>query len=175
MQCNLTPAIIMWVAVPEQYTYFSVAAVRYFLSSPVLVTIWGDFGILECPHGPFRRNAARRFPVCTSAGNHLGRFWNIGMSARTFQEKCSVLFPVYTSTGNYLGRFWNIGMSARTFQEKCSVLFPVCTSAGNYLGRFWNIGISARTFQEKTEGRTVRLQCLAGALQQSPCLVNTGL
>ena len=29
-----------------------------FLSSPILVTIWGDFGILECPHGPFRRNAA---------------------------------------------------------------------------------------------------------------------
>ena len=26
-----------------------------FLSSPVLVIIWGDFGILECPHGPFRR------------------------------------------------------------------------------------------------------------------------
>ena len=26
-----------------------------FLYAPVLVTIWGDFGILECPHGPFRR------------------------------------------------------------------------------------------------------------------------
>ena len=72
-----------------------------FLYAPVLAIIWGDFGISECPHGPFRRNAARTFPVCTSTG-------------------------------------------------KC-------------LGRFWNIGISARTFPEKTEGRTVRLQCLAGA------------
>ncbi len=27
------------------------------------------------------------FPAYTSAGNYLGRFWNIGMSARTFQEK----------------------------------------------------------------------------------------
>ena len=80
----------MWVAVPEQYTFLSVAAVRYFLSSPVLVTIWGDFGILEYPHGPFRRNAARTFPVYTSAGKCLGRFWNIGISARTFQENVPV-------------------------------------------------------------------------------------
>ena len=61
-----------------------------FLYAPVLAIIWGDFGILECPHGPFRRNAARTFPVCTSAGNHLGRFWNIGISARTFQENVPV-------------------------------------------------------------------------------------
>ncbi len=94
-----------------------------FLYAPVLVIIWGDFGILECPHGPFRRNAARRFPVCTSTGNHLGRFWNIGISARTLQEKCGVFFPVYTSAGKCLGRFWNIGMSARTFQEKYGTRF----------------------------------------------------
>ena len=32
-----------------------------FLYAPVLAIIWGDFGILECPHGPFRRNAAHLF------------------------------------------------------------------------------------------------------------------
>ena len=61
-----------------------------FLYAPILAIIWGDFGILECPHGPFRRNAAHAFPVCTSTGNQLGRFWNIGISARTFQENVPV-------------------------------------------------------------------------------------
>ena len=61
-----------------------------FLYAPILVKAWGDFGILECPHGPFRRNAARAFPVFASTGNYLGRFWNIGMSARTFQENVPV-------------------------------------------------------------------------------------
>ena len=65
-------------------------AACFFLYAPVLVIIWGDFGILEYPHGPFRRNAAHAFPVCTSIGKCLGRFWNIGISARTFQENVPV-------------------------------------------------------------------------------------
>ena len=65
-------------------------AACFFLYTPILVNAWGDFGISEYPHGPFRRNAARTFPVFTSTGNHLGRFWNIGMSARTFQENVPV-------------------------------------------------------------------------------------
>ena len=141
---NLTLADICCVVIPEQYTFLSVAAVRYFLSSPVLVTIWGDFGILECPHGPFRRNAARLF----------------------------LYTPVLVTIW---GDFGILECPHGPFRRNAACTFPVCTSIGKCLGRFWNIGMSARTFQEKTEGRTLRLQCLAGALLQSPCLVNTEL
>ena len=37
-----------------------------FLYAPVLVIIWGDFGILECPHGPFRKTCL--CTVCKNGG-----------------------------------------------------------------------------------------------------------
>ena len=59
----------------------------FFLSRPVLVNIWGDFGISEYPQGSFRRNTACFFPAPPNTGKYLGRFWNIGISARTFRRK----------------------------------------------------------------------------------------
>ena len=99
----------------------------FFLYTPVLVIIWGDFGILECPHGPFRRNAARFFPVCTSTGNHLGRFWNIGISARTFQENV----PVY-SMQKWRRYFVQHAYYMKTAPEagrSCTFLFRSLTSS----------------------------------------------
>ena len=46
-----------------------------FLYAPVLAIIWGDFGILEYPHGPFRRNAACFFlyaPVLVTIWGDFG-------------------------------------------------------------------------------------------------------
>ena len=40
-----------------------------FLYAPVLVIIWGDFGILECPHGPFRKTCL--CTVCKNGGTIL--------------------------------------------------------------------------------------------------------
>ena len=82
----------MWVAVPEQYTFLSVAAVRYFLSSPVLVTIWGDFGILECPHGPFRRNEACFFLYAPVLANAWGDFGILECPHGPFRRNAACFF-----------------------------------------------------------------------------------